>query len=134
VSSHDAAARRLRRLTATTAGTLRASPALIVEPLGDGSTRRRRSGASRTLRGERLTCPGRARDRPTARVAPCSAAKARARLSSPHGNGSTATSQSAATVTVVVKLRTSTTTATSQPGAIAAAPVGPHSSRSVEPA
>ena len=42
-SSHAATACRLRRLTATTTGTSRASPALIAEPFGDGSTSRRRS-------------------------------------------------------------------------------------------
>ena len=47
----------------------------MVEPLGDGSTRRAGSGSAvRIVDGDRLICPGRAARRPTARTASCSAA------------------------------------------------------------
>jgi hypothetical protein len=67
--TQEAAARALRRLTATTSQPNPASASAIVDPFGDGSTTRRRSVVVRKVTGDRLTWPGPACDRPTASAA-----------------------------------------------------------------
>ena len=107
-----------------TSGTASASWKLMVEPFGEGSTRRSRDLAARTL------CGGEA-DLTRERLGPvdregciASGSESTDSIIAP-GKGKTVTPRSAATVKVVVKMSTSTTTATSHPAEIACAPFGP---------
>jgi hypothetical protein len=118
----------LRSDTPTTVAPVAASRAATVEPFGEGSTSRAMPAAPSTVRGDRLTWPGPAADRPTARVAPCARATSAAEPSR-HRYGSTAIPRSTATVSVVVKVRTSTTATYAAPGPTASAPSGPQSNR-----
>jgi hypothetical protein len=122
----------LRSDTPTTVVPASASRAATVDPLGDGSTSRSTPEARSTLSGDRLTCPARARDRPTASVAPCARATACAE-SSRHRYGSTAIPRSTATVSVVVNDSTSTTATNAAPAPTASAPSGPQSNRTAYP-
>lgn len=131
-TTHCAIAAALRSDAPTHVSTRAASAWAIVEPFGDGNTSRLGGGAAaRTVAGHKLTSPGVATERPTARTASWCSARWVAR-SSRHRLGTTSIPASIATVRVVVNDRTSTTTAMSAPATTASIADRPHSKRNAQ--
>ena len=116
-SSQRPTAAALRRLAATTVFSVPTTAAAMVDPLGDGITRRGVTGAVRNTAGDRdHGCSADTSRRRTTSRASCSAANACAPGSSQR-RGKTAIPRPVTTVTAVVNDRTSITTTQAPPPA-----------------